>query len=146
MNYTDSVAHYSRCPEHFFSITGLEGSYLRIKYHSCEFLGSLFKVTSWYGQAFLIIVPLWGYPSVSGGIPSQGSVMSAFDGLFVCCKSEQAVDQAIKLPLIWDASSLYDVTLQTTPFNAKMTRRCCHQLRYAFNRFIFRSPLWQHQS
>ena len=40
-------------------------------------------MTSWHGNAFRITDLLWGNPSVTGGFPHKGPLVSKFDVLFV---------------------------------------------------------------
>ena len=43
---------------------------------------------------------------VVGGSPHKGLTMHTLDYFFIACQSEQAFQQTIELPMIWDAMVL----------------------------------------
>ena len=50
------------------------------------------------GYIFDVTGPLWGMPQVTGGLPSQKSVMQSFDVFLSAPK--QTVAQTIEMPVI----------------------------------------------
>ena len=74
---------------------------ININFHQCSF-HITFRTKSWHEKAFCTTSPLCGNPLVTRKFPNTWPVMQGFDVLFLCYWSEQADEQTIELPVIWD--------------------------------------------